>query len=153
MVENNEDSRITAGGIENLVNPSEVRREGYGQVYELFRKKKGNKDKSEREFYIELDVGSCFSEGRWVEVNFPRVAPPSLERLNKFLKEKGIFLAHARMGVGNEQLEVVFTGSDGGNDSKTYYLGLADVYVLNKDRKNKYIARSKVPDFLPQEIR
>ncbi|GEM_PF-6340329 len=147
--DDNKGSRITAGGIEILVHPSKVSREGFGQVYELFSKAR-DKNRSKRAFRIDLDVGFNHKEVHWRTIDFGVDNFPSMLDLNTFLRNRGLFLAQAKIDSTPEKIWFEY---EDGVEIEAYCMGTADVYSLNKDRKNERMDGVRVPDSLPENIR
>jgi hypothetical protein len=142
----NLESRISSGGIENLVNSKEVSREGFGTVYEMIKKLRGTKTK--RYYLILLDDGYCYEEELREDVREFEILP-RIQDLNHYLNFAGLYLANARLHpeLGSK---VNFSSSD----KTAYCLGTGDVYIKKQKEAGSEYPSEKVivPDFLPEEF-
>ena len=132
MIENKDkESRITAGGIENLVDLSkvEVVREGYGHIYEYFKEEEGKPEKSLRRLSIYLEGDLRIEEESYKSIEKTIDIYPCIKDLGEFLKEEGLLLTNARI---QPQLGTEIILKEEGKDSRAYYIGLADVYRIKE---------------------
>ena len=144
--------RITNGSITEVINASDVVRIGYGQIYEQIQRDAKSAD-LERYFRIYLWDGKADGKaGYFEEKKHRRVSKkkrnhlPHLGDLSTFLQELGMYLVHARLEIGGEQIQVYQSGV------RAFFCDTADIY-RNKERHNiDLFAGIEVPNILPHKL-
>ncbi len=152
------DSRITGGGIELLVDPKTVERVGFCTIYELrdsvikkrsfMRPMNPKGEETYAQYFIGLEQGRGLREQEKRKLDGQKI-PPSLQTLSKFLLEEDLYLTRSNLSfsITTQQNPKGFPihRYDG---IPMYIIGTGDVYQL-RDDETSWARDVEIPELMP----